>query len=336
MSSMMTDASATGAADTVVNAPEKKLMSKLRLGAVNRELWLLLGIFAIALLINTVVAEHRMLLGFYVFPTIFSAYYYGRRHAVLTALASIFLILAIAFFNPVVLGRSFEFVEEEPWFEFMVWGGTLVVIGYLMGTLYERKEAHLRDLRQSYEGILMMLQHIASDHKYSQNHPYRVSLTASKIAEQMELGSERVDDVRAAALLHEIDKVGISYEILYQAANLTQHELREMQSDLEQGRELTVNRGSALRRVIPVLLAHRALMERAEHSQTPPKAPLEARILVVADVYDSLTSARNERISPSEAMARITQRSGIEYDSDVVDAFVKAFRRRATMTGEAG
>ena len=57
-----------------------------RLGAVNRELWLLLGMFAIALLLNSLVAERRMLLGFYVLPTIFSAYFYGRRHAVMTAL----------------------------------------------------------------------------------------------------------------------------------------------------------------------------------------------------------------------------------------------------------
>ena len=304
------------------------------LGAVNRELWLLLGMFAIALLLNSLVAERRMLLGFYVLPTIFSAYFYGRRHAVMTALGSVFLILLIAYFNPVVLGRNFEFVAEEPWFDFVVWGGTLVVIAYLMGTLYERKEAHLRDLRQSYEGILMMLQHIASDHKYSQNHPYRVSLTASKIAEQMELGSQRVDDVRAAALLHEIDKVGITNEMLYQAANMSVKELHEIQSNLEQGRVMPPTQGSALRRVIPVLLAYHALMEKAERSQKLPNAPLEARILLVADVYDSLTSAKDSRVSPSEAVERILQRAGIEYDTEVVDAMVKVFRKRGMQPGE--
>jgi HD-GYP domain-containing protein (c-di-GMP phosphodiesterase class II) len=329
MSSMATEVNPAGA-----NIPAVKSAKKSRLGSVNRELWLVLGMFAIALLLNTVVAEHRMLLELYVLPTIFSAYYYGRRHAVLTAFASVFLILGIAYFNPVVLGRSFEFVADEPWFDFMVWGGTLVVIAYFMGTLYENKEAHLRDLRQSYEGILMMLQHIASDNKYGQNHPYRVSITASKIAEQMGLGTQRVDDVRGAALLHEIDKVGITYEILYQAANMTQQELHEIQSNLQQGRALQPTTGGLLRRIIPTLLAHHALMDKAEHSQKLPNAPLEARILVVADVYDSMTSARDERISPSEAMERITQRAGIEYDTEVVDALVKVFRNRAAGAAE--
>ena len=330
--SSSTGVSTGGGSVSKSSGAKRRAMS--RLGAVNRELWLLLGMFAIALLLNSLVAERGMLLGFYVLPTIYSAYFYGRRHAVMTALGSVLLILAIAHFNPVIRGRNLEFVAEVPWFDFMVWGGTLVVIAYLMGTLYERKEAHLRDLRQSYEGILMMLQHIASDNKYSQNHPYRVSLTASKIAEQMELGSQRVEDVRAAALLHEIDKVGITNEMLYQAANMSVQELHELQSNLEQGREMPPTQGNALRRVIPMLLAHHVLMEKAKRSQKLPNAPLEARILLVADAYDSLTSAKDARISPSEAMERISQRAGIEYDTDVVDAMVKVFRKRGMGPGE--
>ncbi|MGZ4819310.1 MAG: HD-GYP domain-containing protein [Terriglobales bacterium] len=328
MSSIATATDAQPAASPRPPARAKKVALRRRLGAVNRELWLLLGMFAIALLLNSVVAQHRMLLGFYVLPTIFSGYFYGRRHAVLTAVASVLLILAIAYFNPVVLGRSFEFIAEEPWFDFVVWGGTLVVIAYLMGTLYDRKEAHLRELRQSYEGILMMLQHIAADNKYSQNHPYRVSLTASKIAEQMELNSARVEDVRAAALLHEIDKAGITNEMLYQAANMSVEELHAMETKLAQGDELPRAQGSALRRIIPTLLAHHILLEKTENSQKLPNAPLEAKILLVADVYDSLTSAKNARISPSEAMERISQRAGLEYDAEIVDAMIAVFRKR--------
>ena len=51
-------------------------------------------------------------------------------------------------------------------------------------------------------------------------------------------------------------------------------------------------------------------------------------------MYDSLTSAKDSRVSPSEAMERISQRAGIEYDADVVDAMVKVFRKRGTEGGE--
>ena len=59
-----------------------------RFEQVNKELWILLSLFLIALLLNYVVASQRMVLGFYVLPTLGSAYLYGRREATLTAFAA--------------------------------------------------------------------------------------------------------------------------------------------------------------------------------------------------------------------------------------------------------
>ncbi len=66
-----------------------------RLKQVNGELWLLLSLFLIAMLLNYMVSMHRVVLGFYVLPTIFSAYFYGRRHATLTAVASLCLVVLV-------------------------------------------------------------------------------------------------------------------------------------------------------------------------------------------------------------------------------------------------
>lgn len=60
-----------------------------QLEQVNKELWLFLMLFGVAGLVNYLTASDQMVLGFYVLPTIFSAYFYGRRHATLTALASV-------------------------------------------------------------------------------------------------------------------------------------------------------------------------------------------------------------------------------------------------------
>ena len=67
---------------------------------VNKELWLLLMMFSILAGLNYLVASDRMMLGFYVLPTVFSAYFFGRRHATLTALASILLVILIVYWNP--------------------------------------------------------------------------------------------------------------------------------------------------------------------------------------------------------------------------------------------
>ena len=59
---------------------------------VNKELWVILSMFALALLLNQVLASQRMVLSLYVLPTIASSYFYGRRHGTLTAFASVLLV----------------------------------------------------------------------------------------------------------------------------------------------------------------------------------------------------------------------------------------------------
>ena len=167
-----------------------------------KELWLLLSLFAIALLSNFVVEGQLMVLALYTLPTLFSAYKYGRRHAVMTALASTLLAVLVFYFHPPLVPAFLQHrhalvLPTEKWFDIALWSGTMLVIAYAMGTLYERTQSNLRELRESYRGILLILQHIAASDKYSQNHAYRVSICATKIAERMELGSEQVDDIRA-------------------------------------------------------------------------------------------------------------------------------------------
>ena len=293
----------------------------------NKELWLLLSLFVIALLSNFVVDSQRTVLALYTLPTLFSAYKYGRRHAVMTALASILLVVLVVYFHPplmpVMHRRAFA-VPHEKWFDIGLWGGIMLVIAYAMGALYERMQSNMRELRESYRGILVILQHIASNDKYSQNHGYRVAVCATKIAEHMDLGAERVEDIRSAALLHDFDKLGITREILYKSANFTAEELQRFQRDMAKGKAEPPPVGGSLRRVIPILLAY---SEPSDGNKVPyQNAPLESRILAVADAYETLISG-SSGISPSIATANIAERAGAEFDPKVVEAFVAAFQR---------
>ena len=82
----------------------KRLHLTSALGRVNKELWVVLSLFAIALLLNQVIAAQRMVLSFYVLPTIASAYFYGRRHGTLTAFASVLLVVGLLIFRNSVNG----------------------------------------------------------------------------------------------------------------------------------------------------------------------------------------------------------------------------------------
>ena len=90
--------------------------------------------------------------------------------------------------------------------------------------------------------------------------------------------------------------------------------------------------GGSLRRVIPIVLAHHDKFDGSGyHPSRGEEIPLEARIISVADVHDSLTSDRPYRKAMSlfEAKEIIVKGAGTEFDPVVVDAFVNVPSRRA-------
>src|SRR5271170_5868124 len=173
-------------------AAESKSKFKTGLARINQELWLVLSLFVIAGLFNWLVASHRMILGLYTLPTIFSAYVYGRRHAVLTASASIFMVLILLWRNTGLFAGSARLaLNFDEWSELVTWACLLLITAYAMGTLYDRTERHLGELRQTYFGLLTILQQFISNDKYTHNHSYRVALYSSAIAARMGFPQDR-------------------------------------------------------------------------------------------------------------------------------------------------
>jgi putative nucleotidyltransferase with HDIG domain len=302
-----------------------------RLAKVNGELWLILSMFIILALLNFLLLSGHVLLGLYTLPVAFSAYFFGRRHATLTAVASTCMVVVLAHFNPDLFNESNAQVAGSKWFDIAAWGGILLVIAYAMGTLYERLSTQVNELRQTYHGVLMILRHFISKDKYTENHSYRVSVYAVRIAASLGLGPERIDDVRAAALLHDIGKLDISRDLLYKAARLTDEEFQEMKQHVDKGMDMLEPVGGSLRRILPVILAHHDKFDGSGyHPTSGDSIPLEARIIAVADVYDSLTSDRPYRkgMSPFEAREVLLQGRGRDFDPEVVDAFLVAFSNR--------
>ncbi|MCM3880838.1 MAG: HD-GYP domain-containing protein [Vicinamibacterales bacterium] len=303
-----------------------------RVEQVNKELWILLSLFIIALVLNYVVASQRMVLGFYVLPTLGSAYLRGRREATLTAFASVLMVVLLLMYSDAFGAKPDVALEPgwSKWLDVTVWGGSLVITGYLMGTLCERKNSQLQELRDTYHGVLMILRHFISKDSYTENHCHRVSVYAMTIAETMDLSPSVIEDVKAAALLHDIGKLDISRDLLYKAARLTSEEYEEIKQHVPRGIDMLEPVGGSLRRVIPIILAHHDRFDGSGyHPTSGEEIPIESRIIAVADVYDSLTSDRPYRKAMSTFDARdvIVKGSEREFDPRVVGAFQQAFRQ---------
>ena len=302
-----------------------------RLAEVNKELWLLLSMFLIAYLINYVVSANYMLLGFYSLPSIFSAYFFGRRHATLTAFASVLLVGFLTYFNSGLFIKTAEYsFFYSRWNDIAVWAGVLMITAYAMGTLYDRDKERVLELQRAYRGVLHILRQFVAKDKYTENHSYRVSIYAAKIASYMGFNPTRVADVRDAALLHDIGKLEVSRELLYKASRLTYEEFDKVKKHAENSTRIIGQTEGPLARIIPIILAHHDKFDGSGYR--PNKGddiPLEARIISVADVYDALASDRPYRkaMSSFEAKKIIEKGSGTDFDPDVVAAFIVAFNK---------
>ncbi len=298
---------------------------------IAKESVLLLSLFLIAATMQFFAQSLPMALCFYFLPTLFSAYYFGRRHATLTAFACVFLVILMDFINRMMPTHRVLVLPGERLFNFAIWAGILTVVGYVMGTLYERKEAMTSDIRDSFSGLLLVLQHFMANEKLGSGESQRVVAAATKMGEVMGLGSDRIELLRSAVLLRDLSKLGISNDILYKAADMSRDEVVASFRKARLNDSRTHAVGNSLRRVIPIIVAQGIVQEQGARSVN---VPIEAHILAVADAYQKLIAGANGKVlSPHQAEEEILAGAGQKYHSGVVEALAKIVDGKAQSAG---
>jgi HD superfamily phosphodiesterase len=287
---------------------------------------ILLGTIAI----NLFTVHKVAFLQFYYLPVLISGFFLGRRMAVLLAFLSILVVALFVVFYPnfylqmtTTIGGGFNVI-----FNLVIWGGFLLLTAALVGKLYEEKERKILDLHNAYIGILEILsKYLESADKYTQGHSIRVSRLATDIAIAMELPRNEIENIKAAALLHDIGKIDISLDIIHKASALSKEEREIVNTHPEKGVRIVASVGGILKDAIPLILAHHEYFidqEKAEGEKKDAKAiPLGARVIAVADAYDAMITDRPYRKgkTPREAAEAIEKSSGSQFDPVVVEAF---------------
>ncbi len=305
-------------------------MGKLK---IDKDLIIVFLLVAIAGFIFFFVFNQRAFLNFFYIPVIVGAYYMGKRYATQAAFLSFLVIFIIAYVYP----DTFRFDASSNmyrsniyrWLDIMTWGGFLVLTGYLMGALYEKKEKTAMELKKSYSGIIEILSIlIDSVDKHTQSHSYRVSLIAEKIARQLRRPEFEVENIRIAALLHDIGKLGISSDILKKAGYLTDEESATMKNHTRNVSGMLSPAGGRMLQLLPLIVYHHEKYDGSGYDGlSDDDIPLGAKIIAVADVYEALTADRPYRkaMAPFEARKEIVDNAGTQFDPAVVKAFEKIF-----------
>jgi len=163
-------------------------------------------------------------------------------------------------------------------------------------------------------------------HSYTQGHSLRVSYFSVIIALAFGLSSEVVERIESAAFLHDIGKIGIPKSILDKRGRLTIEEFEIVKKHASFSREI-IERIPGLGRLSYVLGTDQEHWDGSGYPWNLKKKeiPIEARIILVADAFDAMTSTRSyhNAISVPEALDELKKSAGTDLDPEVVGVAVK-------------
>ncbi|MCL5288994.1 MAG: diguanylate cyclase [Acidobacteria bacterium] len=167
--------------------------------------------------------------------------------------------------------------------------------------------------------------------QYTQGHSRKVAAYAVLFCHALGLSDKQTAEIRLGGILHDVGKVGIPEAILNKAGPLNAEEWETMKTHAALGAQLLepLRYISAIQRIV------RHHHEFFDGSGSPDKTaaaalPLGARIVAIADAYDTITSERTyKRARPTqEALTELERCAGAQFDAELVDVFVKALRER--------
>src|SRR5947207_3049274 len=170
----------------------------------------------------------------------------------------------------------------------------------------------------------------AKDH-YTQGHSQKVSAYAALIAEAMEMSEAEIDEIRLGAVLHDIGKVGIPEQILNKSGPLNPDEWETMKSHVIFGAKI-LEPLTPLARIREMVHHHHEYFDGSGYPDAlrGEQIPLGARIVAVADAYDTITSDRTYKKGRSAegALAELDRCANAQFDARIVEIFVRVMRQQ--------
>lgn len=223
-----------------------------------------------------------------------------------------FISLAIGFSVMTILEQNIQEIYEEA-----------------DTSMYKNKVKYGKIMRR--RTIDLLLKKLNAKYDESESHNRIVAEYAEGLARARNLSKKDVEDIMTAALMHDIGKVMIPSEILMKADRLTPGEMKEIRKHPETGYQILkgVDDFSALSELI---LCHH---ERWDGKGYPrglkgTEIPLGARIIAVADAFETMTGDRSYRMKKTvdEAVEELQRMRGTQFDPDMVDLFIAKVLKR--------
>jgi HD-GYP domain-containing protein (c-di-GMP phosphodiesterase class II) len=173
---------------------------------------------------------------------------------------------------------------------------------------------------------------LEANDEYTSSHARWIRDMAMEVGEALGLDGQALKRLELGALFHDIGKIGVPSTILSKPGRLTAEERSVMQTHPELGERII----APIERLEDVRPIVRSCHEHWDGSGYPDgkrgeEIPLEARIILVCDAFHAMTTDRpyRKRLSTAEALRRLRQGAGSQFDPRVVEVYLRVLDDRA-------
>lgn len=191
-----------------------------------------------------------------------------------------------------------------------------------------RNQLNERLSNLSIETVLALSRTLDARDSHSGSHSKRMAGLSEQMAMKFQMSTRETRELCWAALLHDIGKIGVEDQILYKPGPLNDREWEIMKTHPEVGAQMI--RGlSGMENIASLIFGHHERMDGSGYPRglCGEQIPFGARIIAVVDSYSAMTEGRPYRKARThdEAISELSNLSGTQYDSEVVNTFISLF-----------
>ncbi len=243
----------------------------------------------------------------------------------------------------IVEQSSYSFVKEKAiydntWFRYYMLIVAGIFIGWLTWFISRTRMQHTLELQEAKltmalqqvqmgnETILAIAKTVDAKDLRTSKHSQRVSDYSAMIAKEYGFTDEQCENLRKAALLHDIGKIAIPDKVLNKPGRLTDEEYAVMKSHVTRGAEILKD----FTLIDHVVEGARYHHERYDGRGYPDglkgeEIPLYGRIIAVADAFDAMTANRvyRQRQDFDYVLNELHKNRGTQFDPELLDIFLK-------------
>ena len=206
------------------------------------------------------------------------------------------------------------------------WFGTKYHAQKTMALQQERLSLALKQVSMGNETIMAIARTVDAKDSLTSRHSQRVSEYSVMIAGKIGFSEKELDNLRKAALLHDIGKIGIPDAVLNKPSKLTEEEYSLMKSHVTLGADILKD----FTLVENAAEGARYHHERFDGTGYPEglagnDIPLYGRIIAIADAFDAMTANRvyRKRMPFEKVLSELHDGRGTQFDPELLDIFLE-------------